>query len=399
MATSDPKGGFRLEGMPFGGQQSRTADRWALPFLRVGGALLVAFAASRLAHHPPNGYLDFNDHYFGAWLERHGISYTNSDALRHMVSTHAKRQTIANDVVGTPMLVALLFVPLTFLSLGNAHLVWDILAIASVAGGTYKAAGSTRWPLWAALAAISPCLMEAFHFGNPALITYGLLAYAFGALRDGQSVRAGIALGIATAFKLYPAFAFIPLVYKREWKAIAAAISTIAVTLVVSLAILGPEHMALALHQLQKYSGVNADRENAGLPALVKYYATSTLLAKIAGCTTLAIGAVVLWARRHNATETLFGVALMFAVLGSQYSWQMYFAVSILGLLSYRDFRPSRRQIAAASIAGVLSLGWAYLVVPASSSASHFASLLQALGMAGVIGLTISVTSRVFAQR
>lgn len=371
-----------------------TRNSWPLRVLSWITAVVVAFVVSQLGHSQHQRSLDFYDHYFAALLERQGTSYTDLAALQQLAASHLGAGFHAVDVVGTPVLLVFLFLPLTYFSLTIAHSIWVGIAIVALAGGTWKAAGNDKWPYWVALVAFSPCTLVAFRLGNPAIITYGLVAFAFGSFRSHQSTRGGVALGFAIAFKLYPAFALIPLLYKREWRALKSTIVTVILLFALTVPVIGLSHVAPAIHQMQRYAGqIDTYEANAGVPALIKYFFGSTVLAKSLGALILLGGAGLLWFRRQSATHVLVALAMLIALLGQQYSWQMYFSVAVLGCFAVRDLSPGRVRKTLAFVFTVLAMGWVNWFITTRVAASHFQSVTQAFGVAGLIALIATAHS------
>jgi len=126
-----------------------------------------------------------------------------------------------------PPLFLLVFAPLTLVPLGLAAAiwVWAKLGVLLLLLQTMR----ERMPIHViSFLLITPYLIEEFRYGNA---QFFVLALTIGALRTlpGRPVLAAAALALAISIKVWPLF-FIPyLAVRREWKAVAWALSFVAV--------------------------------------------------------------------------------------------------------------------------------------------------------------------------
>ncbi len=296
----------------------------------------------------PGSYFDFDLYYFGGLIERSG-SYTNTGAVVTEALLAGRHVSLAG-VYGSPQFVALFFQPIAYLALGHAHFLWDAICVAAVTLAVRKAAG-TNWGIWAALVFTSYSYTFATTLANASVLTFALITYCFGALKQQQSNRAGIALGIAIAFKLYPAFLLVALIANRQWRALFATLSTVAVLSVLTVPALGLHDTLLAIQtQAQVASTVANNVSNIGVPALVLDATNSTIAAKIAGLLVLASGVLFLLRRPSRLPERSFAAAAVFMLLGQTISWNQYNLIFLTTALTLT--RSNSRLLSAGGAAG-----------------------------------------------
>jgi hypothetical protein len=359
--------------------------------LKLGLGLVTTFVAWHLARHLfGSSYYDFNLHYFGGYVERHGISYTNTSVLVRVAHQH---HTAVNPdgIYGTPPLVALIFKPISILSLHVAQTLWAVVAVVGVTFAVRKATcASPRWPLWLAVTVFAPAMLEAFTLGNPAWMTFVLLAYAFGALRQNQESRAAIALGFAIAFKAYPAFLLLVFVRRRQWKALATAIGTAAVCVAATLPVLGLRHSREAFSRMIHVAGlVDPYKENASIPALIQHFTHSTEFARIAGVA-LLLGGTILVLRMKSRVHVTMAVASLVMLLAQSISWQMYFSIALFAILCLHEVDISMPRRAIGWFAGLLALGWATYPLPGISELLVVTQIIGACALIGVLTTSVA---------
>jgi hypothetical protein len=123
-------------------------------------------------------------------------------------------------------------------------LAWTTCIVASV----YLATGRVRGNhpalyLWPSVAVI-PFVHDTYLLGQPALLLLALLLVGFACLRRGKPMVAGALIAAAAAIKAYPILAAGYLIYRRQWRALAALVVTLsALMFVVPLAFRSPSRV------------------------------------------------------------------------------------------------------------------------------------------------------------
>lgn len=111
---------------------------------------------------------------------------------------------------------------------------WTTCIVASV----YLATGRLRGNhpalyLWPSIAVI-PFVHDTYLLGQPALLLLALLLAGFALLRRGKPVAAGALMAVSAAIKAYPVMALGYLIYRRQWRAAAALVVTLAALMFVA---------------------------------------------------------------------------------------------------------------------------------------------------------------------
>jgi hypothetical protein len=288
-----------------------------------------------------NRNTDFDLYYYGGTVER-SSTYTDTDAVLAL-ARDAGRAVAPEGVYGSPTLVGLVYQPLSWLDLEMSQTVFAVLALALFAVAVRRAAGDKWWPVWFGLAALSTSNILAFSLGNFAIVTTALILFAFGSLRDDKPRQAGVALGFAIAFKLYPAFLLLPLVVKRQWNAVVPAVVTAAILFAVTPFLLGWTSFMDAIRQtLDIASFVHPWSDNAGIPGTVLRATDDQTLAQWTGRIAMGLSVVLVWGLRRRPLPILFALTTLLMCLSQGISWNMYYGVILVGVLAIRplDVRP-----------------------------------------------------------
>jgi hypothetical protein len=287
------------------------------------------------AHDMGNRNTDLDLYYFGGLVERSG-SYTDTPAVLALAK-EAERGVAPEGVYGSPTLVGLIYQPLSFLPLETAQFVFAALAAVIFALAVRRAAGDSWWPVWLGLAALSTSNILAFSLGNFAIVTTALLLFAYGSLRDGRPRQAGIALGFAIAFKLYPVFLLVPLVMKRQWTTTATTVATAGGLLAITPLLLGWYDFVDAVRQtLDIASHVHPWSDNTGLPGSVLRATDSQTIAQWTSRVALTGSVAVIWWLRKKPVAPLFAFAALLMCLSQGISWNMYYGVALMAALALR---------------------------------------------------------------
>jgi hypothetical protein len=149
---------------------------------------------------------DFSEVYVGAWMWRHGQNFYDAP-LAHQVGSQIA-DTNVNIVLIYPPTALVLIAPFTFLPWIWANVLWLILGLAGIAATIVlliRLAGlrlldDRALVLGTFVLAFDP-LHQAFHLGNVALFAVPLCFLGVYLAEKGSDFCAGLALGLATAFK------------------------------------------------------------------------------------------------------------------------------------------------------------------------------------------------------
>jgi hypothetical protein len=300
----------------------------------VLGLVLAAFSwfASFALHSERPHYFDFDLHYYGAQVERDS-TYTDTDAVRTKL---LEQRGIAHPegVIGTPALVALVYVPLSFLARFPAEIIWNIMAIAAIAFALSKAL-PRQWWCFVPYAFCTAPLVLSMWIGNASSLTFALIALTYGFLRNDNDRAAGTALGLAMAFKLFPGFLLLPLLTRRRLPALATAALTFVTTTVAAICILGWHDFSLGMQRTLEFESLQeAYVDNIGLPGTLRWLGAGQTVATIAQIALLTVGAVAVLMKRRMSTSDMFATLTIVMVLGQSLSWNHYFSMTILGLIA-----------------------------------------------------------------
>ena len=302
---------------------------------------------------------------------------------------------LATGTVWAPF-TAVALVPLALLTRWSplaATTAWSLLLFGCLA---LSIALSQRWGRRAvllALAAVAVPLQLDFEYRNVNTVLLLLLVAAVVELEKGRQERAGLWLGLAAAAKAFPAFGFIYLAVRRQWRGLAVA-STVAA--VGTLAALLPYGLAGALETARAWLHLSLDPVRWPLTlGNQSLHAVSTRLALIPEVVitlqvlSLACTAVVLW-RGAPAFDALSGVAAttLLALLVSPLSWVHYRVLAIpawMAVLAHATVRPPTRAariglvLAGIGTSGILTLAPRALKVATLESGTYYWGVLLLL--------------------
>jgi hypothetical protein len=277
-------------------------------------------------------------------------------------------------------LVALLFTPLSVLGRWPAQILFTLagaIAVVAAAWLTVRdldAVGARRYAIVAVFALNGPLLYSA-RLGNLTHVLLPLLVIAFMSLTRGRDVRAGVLLAVLTVMKL-PFLLFLPYLVVRGRRLAAAAFAlSLALMVIVSVALFGAE---LHATWLQGFVGPFATRPVGAynvqsVAALLAHlmmpgnltnwmpldpsplftalqYAILLGLTGTAALTLIRSGSP----RRPAAHRTELHMVLTLTLLASPLTWTHYYAFLVVPLAAYAASRvdvpgPAWRAIAAAA--------------------------------------------------
>ena len=274
-----------------------------------------------------------------------------------------------------------------------ATTVWSLLLFGGLALTIALAQRWGRRGVLLALAAVAVPLQLDFEYRNINTVLLLLLVAAAVDLEEGRQARAGLWLGLAAAAKAFPAFAFIYLSVRRQWRGLAVASTVAAVGTLASLIPYGPTG---ALETARAWLHLSLDPARWPLTlGNQSLHAVSTRLGLIPEVVialqvlSVACTAVVVW-RGAPALGALSGVAAttLLALLVSPLSWVHYRVLAIpawMAVLARASVRPPTRAVAIALVlagigtSGVLTIAPRALKVAALESGSYFWGVLLLL--------------------
>lgn len=145
---------------------------------------------------------------------------------------------------------------------GTAWVVLNVLAIAGTAVLAARLLGASQPALWGAVGFLTytfhPWMRLAFLGNNTPVVLFLVTAFAHQHLRS-RDRSAGVLLGAAIAFKLWPV-ALVPLLIRdRRWQSVASAAVVCGLLALVTLAWLGPEVIGPAARAMQVKAVINPD--------------------------------------------------------------------------------------------------------------------------------------------
>jgi len=178
-------------------------DKTCPVFKRISKVALLAAIASAfllfLAHDFPAliGGIDFPDFYCAGVMAREHIALYDPVAQQECQTREARRQ--ATYYIHPPF-EALLFVPISELSLKNAYLLWNLfncvifgLAIREL---TRTLAWQWDWALIAGISFIFPPLLLNFLQGQDAVLLFAIIVFSFSSWAKAKYLPAGIWLAL-----------------------------------------------------------------------------------------------------------------------------------------------------------------------------------------------------------
>lgn len=189
---------------------------------------------------------DFSQDYLSAraWAaDDNAYAPMSTLALRHASETgttfaldaHRNPHTQAQIVMGRAM---------SWMPYHVARLVWLLLMVAGTVAGLYLIARELSLgkgvALCVAIGALAlPIVQNDILYGQVSGLFVLVLALCWRWLRVGKGVRAGVALGVLTALKLFPGFLVIPLLRQRLWRAAVTQVVVSVAVLAISIVLMG----------------------------------------------------------------------------------------------------------------------------------------------------------------
>ena len=214
-------------------------------------------------------------------------------------------------------------------------LVVTVLALArseGLGGRFAMLSGGWAWLLVGAAFALPPVVDELVN-GNVHLFIGGLLAVAWIGLRRadaGGDRAAGLALGIATVIKLFPAVLLVWLVLRGRWRPVGWAVVGAAALSLLTLPVTG----------IQPWLDYPTVLANMAAPIDVSASLSPTVwLAPVLGfglarvVVTVAVLVVLAWAARRTDERVGYAAAIVLALLATPALWTHYLSILVVPML------------------------------------------------------------------
>ena len=298
--------------------------------------IMVLAMAFRIASLGQNQrYEDFDTYYYGALVERTG-SYTEVDRAVNLAKA-ANRSVSHEGAYGSPALVALLFVPMSFLPLDAAHAIWDITVLSLILVISRRV-GGRNWLLLLCALALCRSMSLGMQLANAGLLTFVLVAWSFASIRDRKHTTAGIALGTAIAMKLYPGFLIVPLIATRRWKTAGVALLVALGETLLAVPILTYDDAIKAYSALVRLGGyVHPHIENVSLAGAARHLGVDQSDAKIFSIVLTLCSWALIVALRSPKPERTFALAACLMVAAGSLTWPVYLLVTLLYIFAIQE--------------------------------------------------------------
>ncbi len=372
--------------------------------LTIWFAVLVRYAIL-LPELPARGtQYDFSLYYTSAYALRVGIDpyFSNLAQLGRKLGCTLPDSFMANYT--PPFLV--MFEPLTRLSVDAAYWVWfatstgALIAALTILFLEYEVRGATMM-VTLGLFMLFPGVTAHFYFAQSQFVLLlGFVVMLYG-LRHRRDRLAGIALGLAVMFKLFPIVMAGYLLSRRRWRALAWTFGTITIGAVLLVPFFG-------LRDLLQFF-----RNNGQDPYILSYYniAPSAFLSRvywhlftvhssdllrhaIIHGFDLAILLMAFFASAYEASSEDLGMSLwvLAMLLISPLVWVHYLPLLIIPMVQVVSLRRDGRRLPGAAIGMLLGCSLIFVFDPISGSLPHhgIGELLSEYGVAALLLLFFS---------
>lgn len=302
----------------------------------------------------------------------------------------------------------LLALPLARLSYSDAVLTWDLVSLALLAAAFglilwQLEAPFAPWSVLPLLVALLLCnvLRQQFNQGQLNVVLLLLLTGCWAADRSGRPWLAGALLGAATALKLFPGFLFVLFAARRDVRAVASGLGTIAALTGLTAAVLGMEcftaYYREVLPDVSRFRDEWLNSSFLGfwcklLEARSGHTIPLAPMPRLAHALTLTcdaavLGVLLVLARRSRTLgerDLTFGLALNAMLLISPIAWDHYFLLLLLpALLLWLRLRGGAAVLLRILLL-VLSIGpawlWHYCIPGPGEHHGQVATPAQSLG-------------------
>lgn len=257
-----------------------------------------------------------------------------------------------------PPTSVLVLAPFGYLDYPDAVLAWNLLSLFMLGASLWLIvrAEEISLPAWSVFPVITLLLLcnpfrQQVYLGQLNLALLLLLVGIWVAARNGRSNVAGVLLGVATVFKLFPGFLFMYFALRREWRIVAVGLGTaIALTALTAL-VLGPDTYRFYVSEvLPGNERSQSGWKNASLSGLwkklldpataeehielvVRSPAAVQALRVLSGLALVALLALAIRrARTLRDHDLTYSLAIVAMLLLSPIAWDHYFVMLFLPL-------------------------------------------------------------------
>jgi len=348
----------------------RPADARVRAVFALVALLLLAFLVKR-------GAFDFDCYWVGSWAVRDGkapqmyavLDTPNAQGYYDLANDSPAWSALAAAHLGKshqlwgfiyPPPAAVMFLPFTSLSRTAAMVGWRLVNLAAYLAGVALLLALLRdrlRPMEAQIlllaALASPPLLMALAIGQMTPLVFFTIAAGLYFLRTERPVAAGACLALGTLLKVSPVLFAVWLLWRKQYRALAAGAATLIGLSLVSMAITGAEVWRGFLgHCLPLLSRGTISDTNVSALALVgralglgdphsawilPQDARLTLFKLAFYAVVLLVSAVALWQGRRDATgerlEGEYALVNMAALLLSPITWGHHLLLAVLTLL------------------------------------------------------------------
>ncbi|MDQ6709066.1 MAG: DUF2029 domain-containing protein [Candidatus Dormibacteraeota bacterium] len=330
---------------------------------------------------------DFQDYLWAA----HQIAL-GGDPYGNFTRTHVPWDWSLNSGYIYPAIFAAVLVPLTWISNDLAVRLWLLLLQACVIASVvlvYARIGRPRrielLALIAVLVTFFP-LINTMWTGAMNAVLLLLLTAAWACWHQRRDTAAGVLVGIAAVFKVFPVALLPYFAWRRDWRLVIAALATGIIGLLACLVVTGFAHNLYYFRDvLPHLAGGTGYRENqslAGLAARLCDPSTADHGGGAGWCgrivawppTFLVLGIIAASVRRPGRSGLEFALAVAALPLISTVTWSFHLVVLILPIVLLIRFAVEHQ--AARGLSRVLLLAWlCFSIGPAAHYALIFAPL------------------------
>jgi len=315
---------------------------------------------------------DFRHMYVATCVLRAGGNFYDDQALR---SEAARRGVDRLNPYVYPPLLAVMMLPLSFLSFSRASLAWYLTNVscallAFVFLSRLLDFGKSPWHMVivAFLLATSEPLTRTITAGQLNLLLLLLLTLSIVFLEQKREVTAGTLLGLAAALKVFPALLIVMLFWRRRFRAAWAALGCAILLTLGAAAVAGfgvtLDYLGLVKqmgygsstwsHLGQSYHIAPANQSpaalitrllsvdsNSGLYGVASMPALAKLLSMATAVTLLVLSLVLTRSRRGsrdvsgNDDRLVFGLFVLTALLVPSLMWDHYLTIALLPAVLY----------------------------------------------------------------
>ena len=270
-----------------------------------------------------------------------------------------------------PPPIGVLLLPLSLLDYHTAAAVWLAVEIAALGLSVYLIgrAKRARLPAYGILAIALIAvgwepISVGMTLGQLMLPMLALLAGAWLAFHSGRRTVGGVLVGLAIAIKPVPWPLILLFAVRRDWRALAGAVSTIVATYVVAVLAVGPGRLVAYVTEVlpavntayradpwnisaaslgwRVFSGTGSQVQ-AGIvaPPLIEFNAVAAGVSYLIIVLIILAASFVAW--RQPIFDIAYSVVICASVLASPISWEHYFALLVIPISQVFSWLADRR--------------------------------------------------------